>query len=291
MQRRSGRLPPRPPGPLRVLELCFGTASAMAAPLWGLHRRGVSPDGLLIPVFLFLLSWVWRWSWRVETTPAIHSTSPRRGLEHAQTDPPCEKVRRGLYSPGGGGRSSRGWRRSRRGRSRGGGRSSRGWRRSRRGRSGGGGRSSRGWRRSRRGRSGGGWRISRGWRNWRSGERERTNGERSSAQNRGQTRGMTTSAQWVARATRVRQSATLTGAVAKRPLIQAYGPTQPAGQSMRTADSCLIATLALEAGGDDYWDPRLRGRAVAIEARADQRWMTCTMVAISREGLFCLAEH
>ena len=49
VQRRSGRLPPRPPGPLRVLELCFGTASAMAAPLWGLHRRGVSPAGLLIP--------------------------------------------------------------------------------------------------------------------------------------------------------------------------------------------------------------------------------------------------
>ena len=23
-------------------------------------------------------------TWRVETTPAIHSTSPRRGLEHAQ---------------------------------------------------------------------------------------------------------------------------------------------------------------------------------------------------------------
>ena len=42
--------------------------------------------------------------WRVETTPAIHSTSPRRGLEHAQRKarriPPCEKVRRGLYSPG-----------------------------------------------------------------------------------------------------------------------------------------------------------------------------------------------
>ena len=55
VQRRSGRLPPRPPGPLRVLELCFGTASAMAAPLWGLHRRGVSPAGLLIPFFLFLL--------------------------------------------------------------------------------------------------------------------------------------------------------------------------------------------------------------------------------------------
>ena len=51
VQRRSGRLPPRPPGPLRVLELCFGTASAMAAPLWGLHRRGVSPAGLLIPFF------------------------------------------------------------------------------------------------------------------------------------------------------------------------------------------------------------------------------------------------
>ena len=60
VQRRSGRLPPRPPGPLRVLELCFGTASAMAAPLWGLHRRGVSPAGLLIPFFLFLLSWVCR---------------------------------------------------------------------------------------------------------------------------------------------------------------------------------------------------------------------------------------
>ena len=28
-------LPPRPPGPLRVLELCLSTASAMAAPLWG----------------------------------------------------------------------------------------------------------------------------------------------------------------------------------------------------------------------------------------------------------------
>ena len=53
MRRRSGGLPPRPPGPLRVLELCFGTASAMAAPLWGLHRRGVSPAGLLIPFFLF----------------------------------------------------------------------------------------------------------------------------------------------------------------------------------------------------------------------------------------------
>ena len=53
VQRRSGRLPPRPPGPLRVLELCFGTASAMAAPLWGLHRRGVSPAGLLIPFFFF----------------------------------------------------------------------------------------------------------------------------------------------------------------------------------------------------------------------------------------------
>jgi hypothetical protein len=60
VQRRSGRLPPRPPGPLRVLELCFGTASAMAAPLWGLHRRGVSLAGLLIPFFLFLLSWVCR---------------------------------------------------------------------------------------------------------------------------------------------------------------------------------------------------------------------------------------
>ena len=35
VQRRSGRLPPRPPGPLRVLELCLSTASAMAAPLWG----------------------------------------------------------------------------------------------------------------------------------------------------------------------------------------------------------------------------------------------------------------
>ena len=55
VQRRSGRLPPRPPGPLRVLELCFGTASAMAAPLWGLHRRGVSPAGLLLPIFSFLL--------------------------------------------------------------------------------------------------------------------------------------------------------------------------------------------------------------------------------------------
>jgi len=35
----------------------------------------------------------------------VHSTSPRRGLEHAQrkafqTDPPCEKVRRVLHSPG-----------------------------------------------------------------------------------------------------------------------------------------------------------------------------------------------
>ena len=60
VRRRSGRLPPRPPGPLRVLELCFGTASAMAAPLWGLHRRGVSLAGLLIPFFLFLLSWVCR---------------------------------------------------------------------------------------------------------------------------------------------------------------------------------------------------------------------------------------
>ena len=56
VQRRSGRLPPRPPGPLRVLELCLSTASAMAAPLWVLHRRGVSPAGLLIPLFLFLLS-------------------------------------------------------------------------------------------------------------------------------------------------------------------------------------------------------------------------------------------
>ena len=35
VQQRSGRLPPRPPGPLRVWELCLGTASAMAAPLWG----------------------------------------------------------------------------------------------------------------------------------------------------------------------------------------------------------------------------------------------------------------
>ena len=35
VQRRSGRLPPRPPGPLRVLESCLSTASAMAAPLWG----------------------------------------------------------------------------------------------------------------------------------------------------------------------------------------------------------------------------------------------------------------
>ena len=35
VQRRSGRLPPRPPGPLRVLELCLSTASALAAPLWG----------------------------------------------------------------------------------------------------------------------------------------------------------------------------------------------------------------------------------------------------------------
>ena len=26
---------PWPPGPLRVWELCLGTASAMAAPLWG----------------------------------------------------------------------------------------------------------------------------------------------------------------------------------------------------------------------------------------------------------------
>ena len=35
VRRRSGWLPPRPPGPLRVWELCLGTASAMAAPLWG----------------------------------------------------------------------------------------------------------------------------------------------------------------------------------------------------------------------------------------------------------------
>ena len=35
VQRRSGRLPPRPPGPPRVLELCLSTASAMAAPPWG----------------------------------------------------------------------------------------------------------------------------------------------------------------------------------------------------------------------------------------------------------------
>ncbi|EOD07712.1 hypothetical protein EMIHUDRAFT_218241 [Emiliania huxleyi CCMP1516] len=35
VQQRSGRLPPRPTGPLRVWELCLGTASAMAAPLWG----------------------------------------------------------------------------------------------------------------------------------------------------------------------------------------------------------------------------------------------------------------
>ena len=35
VQRRSGRLPPRPPGPPRVLELCLSTASALAAPFRG----------------------------------------------------------------------------------------------------------------------------------------------------------------------------------------------------------------------------------------------------------------
>ena len=41
--------------------------------------------------------------WRVETTPAIHSTRPRRGLEHCaakRNGSPPGKVRRGLYSPG-----------------------------------------------------------------------------------------------------------------------------------------------------------------------------------------------
>ena len=78
VQRRSGRLPPRPPGPLRVLELCFGTASAMAAPLWGLHRRGVSPAGLLIPFFLFLLKKLFSFQrQKRQPTPSPHTdTSP-----------------------------------------------------------------------------------------------------------------------------------------------------------------------------------------------------------------------
>ncbi|EOD17066.1 hypothetical protein EMIHUDRAFT_118746 [Emiliania huxleyi CCMP1516] len=45
--------------------------------------------------------------WRVETTPAIHSTSPRGGSSmrsekhpFSRRIPPCEKARRGLYSPG-----------------------------------------------------------------------------------------------------------------------------------------------------------------------------------------------
>ena len=53
VQRRSGRLPPRTPGPLRVLELCFGTASAMAAPLWDCIGGESPPLVSSLPFFFF----------------------------------------------------------------------------------------------------------------------------------------------------------------------------------------------------------------------------------------------
>ena len=53
MQRRSGRLPPRPPGPLRVWELCLGTASGDGSPFLGCCIGGESP--LLVSSFPFLL--------------------------------------------------------------------------------------------------------------------------------------------------------------------------------------------------------------------------------------------
>ena len=57
VQRRSGRLPPRPPGPLRVWELTYAYGFRHSfgdawQPLSGvLHRWGVSPAGLLLPIF------------------------------------------------------------------------------------------------------------------------------------------------------------------------------------------------------------------------------------------------
>ena len=50
---RSGRLPPRPPGPLRVWELCLGTASGDGSPFLGCCIGGEFPP--LVSSFPFLL--------------------------------------------------------------------------------------------------------------------------------------------------------------------------------------------------------------------------------------------